>query len=189
MKQQKQRLQDVQTTFQPIFAKTLITCMKISIIVAAAENGAIGKDNQLLWRLPDDLKRFKQLTLGHPMIMGRKTFESIGKPLPGRTSIVITRSPDFAFEGVVVVHSLDEALKKAQEIDGEEACIVGGGEIYKLSQAIATHIYLTRVHTEIEGDTFFEILEPEAWSETERILHEADERHVFRFEFINYIKK
>ncbi len=163
--------------------------MKISIIVAAAENGAIGKDNQLLWRLPDDLKRFKQLTLGHPMIMGRKTFESIGKPLPGRTSIVITRSADFAFEGVVVVHSLEEALKKAEEIDGKEACIVGGGEIYRQSQAIATHIYLTRVHTKIEGDTFFEIENPEAWAETERALHEPDERHFFPFEFINYIKK
>ncbi|MDR6803794.1 dihydrofolate reductase [Dyadobacter sp. BE34] len=163
--------------------------MHISIIVAAAENGAIGKDNQLLWRLPDDLKRFKQLTLGHPMIMGRKTFESIGKPLPGRTSIVITRSADFAFEGVIVVHSLEEALKKAKEIDEKEACIVGGGEIYRQSQDIATHIYLTRVHTEIEGDTFFEIENPDAWTETERVLHEPDERHFFPFEFINYIKK
>ncbi|MGN7887048.1 dihydrofolate reductase [Dyadobacter sp. 22481] len=163
--------------------------MHISIIVAAAENGAIGKDNQLLWRLPDDLKRFKQLTLGHPMIMGRKTFESIGKPLPGRTSIVVTRSADFAFEGVIVAHSLQEALKKAEEIDGEEVCIVGGGEIYKQSQTVATHIYLTKVHTEIEGDTFFEILEPNAWIEAGRILHEPDDRHIFRFEFINYIKK
>jgi dihydrofolate reductase len=163
--------------------------MNISIIVAAAENGAIGRDNQLLWRLPDDLKRFKQLTLGHPMIMGRKTFESIGKPLPGRTSIVITRNPDFSFEGVISVHSLEEALKKAEEIDKQEVCIVGGGEIYNQSQAIATHIYLTQVHTEIEGDTFFKIDEPDAWEETERIVHEADERHIFKFEFINYIKK
>ncbi len=163
--------------------------MKLSIIVAASENGAIGKDNQLLWRLPDDLKRFKQLTLGHPMIMGRKTFESIGKPLPGRTSIVITRNADFAFEGVVTVHSLEEALKKAEEIDGEEACIVGGGEIYRQSQAIATHIYLTKVHAEISGDTFFEIEKPETWTEAERILHEPDERHIFPFEFINFIKK
>ncbi|WP_342088861.1 dihydrofolate reductase [Dyadobacter sp. OTU695] len=163
--------------------------MQFSIIVAAAENGTIGKDNQLLWRLPDDLKRFKQLTLGHPMIMGRKTFESIGKPLPGRTSIVITRSADLSLEGVVVVHSLEEALQKAKEIDGEKACIVGGGEIYRQCQDVATHIYLTVVHTEIEGDTFFEIQNPDAWIETERILHEPDERHIFRFEFINYIKK
>ncbi|WP_041735472.1 dihydrofolate reductase [Dyadobacter fermentans] len=163
--------------------------MKISIIVAAAENGAIGRDNQLLWRLSDDLKRFKQLTLGHPMIMGRKTFESIGKPLPGRTSIVITRNANFAFDGVVVVHSLDEALEKAKEIDSQEVCIVGGGEIYEQSQAIATHIYLTKVHTSVVGDTFFSIREPEAWTETERISHEPDERHIFPFEFINYIKK
>lgn len=163
--------------------------MKISIIVAAAENGAIGKDNQLLWRLPDDLKRFKQLTLGHPMIMGRKTFESIGKPLPGRTSIVITRNADFAFEGVTVAHSLEEALQKAAEIDSEAVCIVGGGAVYNQSQAIATHIYLTKVHTEIEGDTFFEIAEPDAWTETERVVHAPDDRHIFQFEFINFIKK
>ncbi|MGV3601953.1 MAG: dihydrofolate reductase [Dyadobacter fermentans] len=163
--------------------------MKISIIVAAAENGAIGKDNQLLWRLPDDLKRFKQLTLGHPMIMGRKTFESIGKPLPGRTSIVITRNAGFHVEGVVTVHSLEEALETAKNIDNEEVCIVGGGEIYEQSQAIATDIYLTRVHTSVAGDTFFAIREPEAWTETERISHAADERHIFPFEFINYIKK
>ncbi|WP_353721690.1 dihydrofolate reductase [Dyadobacter sp. 676] len=134
--------------------------MNISIIVAAAENGAIGKDNQLLWRLPDDLKRFKRLTLGHPMIMGRKTFESIGKPLPGRTSIVVTRNADFAFEGVIVANSLEEALRVAGEIDGEEVSIVGGGDIYNQSQAVATHIYLTLVHTEMDGDTFFEIETP-----------------------------
>lgn len=163
--------------------------MKIAMIVAAAENGAIGRDNQLLSRLPDDLKRFKQLTLGHPMIMGRKTFESIGKPLPGRTSIVITRNTDFAFEGVVVVHSLEEALQRAAEIDGEAVCIVGGGEIYRQAEAVATHIYLTLVHTEIDGDTFFSIRNKDAWEETERIAHEADDRHIFPFEFVNFIKK
>lgn len=163
--------------------------MQISIIVAAAENGAIGKDNQLLWRLPDDLKRFKQLTLGHPMIMGRKTFESIGKPLPGRTSIVVTRNADFAFEGVIVAHSLEDALQKAREIDQEEICIVGGGDIYEQSQAIATRIYLTLVHTRTDGDTFFKINAPDSWQEAERIVHESDERHSLKFEFINFIKK
>jgi dihydrofolate reductase len=163
--------------------------MQVSIIVAAAENGAIGKDNQLLWRLPDDLKRFKQLTLGHPMIMGRKTFESIGKPLPGRTSIVVTRNADFTFEGVLVVHSLEEALRLAGEKDKEEIFIVGGGELYRQCQDVATRIYLTKVHTVIEGDTYFKINEPAAWIETERIVHEADERHSLKFEFINYIKK
>lgn len=163
--------------------------MHISIIVAAAENGAIGKDNQLLWRLPDDLKRFKQLTLGHPMIMGRKTFESIGKPLPGRTSIVVTRSADFAVEGVLVARSLEDALLMAAERDDQEIFIVGGGEIYKQAQEIATRLYLTKVHTNIEGDTYFEINEPASWLETECIEHEADDRHLQKFEFINYIKK
>lgn len=163
--------------------------MQISIIVASAENGAIGKDNQLLWRLPDDLKRFKQLTLGHPMIMGRKTFESIGKPLPGRTSIVVTRNADFAVEGVIVAHSLEDALLLAAEKDDEEIFIVGGGELYRQSQEIATRLYLTKVHTTIEGDTYFEINEPDSWIETERIVHEADERHLLKFEFINFIKK
>lgn len=163
--------------------------MYISIIVAAAENGAIGKDNQLLWRLPDDLKRFKQLTLGHPMIMGRKTFESIGKALPGRTSIVVTRNAEFAFEGVIVAHSLEEAMEKAREIDPGEVCIVGGGDIYRQAQAISNRIYLTKVYATIEADTYFEILEPSAWTATECIVHEADERHSFKFEFINFIKK
>src|SRR5688572_698691 len=150
--------------------------MQISIIVAASDNGVIGKDNQLLWRLPDDLKRFKQLTLGHPMIMGRKTFESIGKPLPGRTSIVITRNADFRPEGVVVVHSLDEAIEAARQIENSEAFIIGGGELYRQAQSIADHLYVTEVHTNIEGDTYFHIDEPSAWTEAERIVHEHDEK-------------
>ena len=158
--------------------------MNLSLLVAADENNVIGKDNQLPWHLPNDLKYFKNQTWGLPILMGRKTFESIGKPLPGRKSIVITRNADFAFEGVIVVHSLEEALKKAKEIDEKKACIVGGGEIYRQSQALATHVYLTRVHTEIEGDTFFELENPDTWTETERVLHEPDERHFFPFEFI-----
>ena len=163
--------------------------MQISIIVAVSENGVIGKDNQLLWRLPDDLKRFKQLTLNHPMIMGRKTFDSIGKPLPGRTSIVITRDPNFAFEGVVVVHSLEEALATARDLNVDEAFVIGGGEIYKKVQTLADKLYVTEVKTMIDGDTFFEIENPDAWTETERIVHEADERHKLKFEFVNYIKQ
>jgi len=163
--------------------------MQISIIVAVSENGVIGKDNQLLWRLPDDLKRFKQLTLNHPMIMGRKTFDSIGKPLPGRTSIVITRDESFAFEGVVVVHSLEEALATARDLNVDEAFVIGGGEIYKQVQTLADKLYVTEVKTMIDGDTFFEIENPAAWTETERIVHEADERHKLKFEFVNYIKQ
>ncbi|WP_439557490.1 dihydrofolate reductase, partial [Dyadobacter sp.] len=117
--------------------------MVVSIIVAVADNGVIGKDNELLWRLPDDLKRFKQLTLGHPMIMGRKTFESIGKPLPGRTSIVVTRNAEFNYDGIIVVHSLDEAIEAARQIEQEEAFIIGGGELYKQAQSIADRLYVT----------------------------------------------
>ena len=163
--------------------------MLISIIVAVAKNGVIGKDNQLLWRLPDDLKRFKQLTLGHPMIMGRKTFESIGKPLPGRTSIVITNQKDFSVEGIIVAHSLDEALNIARGLEEKEAFIIGGGEIYKQALPLTDHLYVTEVDLVIDGDTFFEIANPAAWKETERIIHEPDERHALKFEFVNYIKQ
>ena len=163
--------------------------MLISIIVAVAKNGVIGKDNQLLWRLPDDLKRFKQLTLGHPMIMGRKTFESIGKPLPGRTSIIITNQKDFSVEGILVAHSLDEALNIARGLEEKEAFIIGGGEIYKQALPLTDHLYVTEVDLVIDGDTFFEIANPAAWKETERIIHEPDERHALKFEFVNYIKQ
>ena len=143
--------------------------MTISIIVAASQNGVIGRDNQLLWRLPDDLKRFKQLTLGHPMIMGRKTFESIGKPLPGRTSIIVTRSPEYQVEGTLVVHSLEEALAVAGKLDTEEAFIIGGGEIYRqaLENNSVDQIYLTLVHADSEGDTFFEFPDEAKWQQND----------------------
>jgi len=163
--------------------------MTISIIVAVSENGVIGKDNQLLWRLPDDLKRFKNLTINHPIIMGRKTFESIGKPLPGRTSIVITRNPDFSFEGVVVTHSLEEALQKAENLHADEVFIIGGGELYRQAQSLSEKLYITEVKTVIDGDTCFEILQPSDWTEINRIVHESDERHIFPFEFADYIRR
>ncbi|MCE7058818.1 dihydrofolate reductase [Dyadobacter sp. CY343] len=163
--------------------------MEIAIIVAVSNNGVIGKDNQLLWRLPDDLKRFKQLTLNHPMIMGRKTFESIGKPLPGRTSIVVTRNPDFDYEGIIVAHSLEVAIALAAEIESEEVFVIGGGELYKQAQPLADRLYVTEVDTEIDGDTYFQIAEPEKWQETERSVHEHDERHSLKFEFVNYARR
>lgn len=159
--------------------------MKLAIIVAVAENGAIGKDNQLLWRLPNDLKRFKQLTMGSPMIMGRKTFESIGKPLPGRTSIVISRSSGSYPAGVVGVNSVKEALEEVRKTGAEEAFVIGGGEIYKLFLPIADKIYLTKVHTSIEGDTFFKIEHTEEWKEMHHDFHETDERHALTFEFVD----
>jgi len=163
--------------------------MILSIIVAVSENGVIGKDNQLLWRLPDDLKRFKNLTINHPIIMGRKTFESIGKPLPGRTSIVVTRNPDFSHEGVIASHSLEDALQKAKSLHAEEAFLIGGGELYKQAQALSDKLYITEVKTAIEGDTYFEISQPSDWIETNRTVHESDERHIFPFEFADYVRR
>jgi len=162
--------------------------MIVSILVAVSRNGVIGRDNQLLWRLPDDLKRFKQLTLGNPIIMGRKTFESIGKPLPGRTSIIITRKPDYTAKGTLVVHSLEEAIAIAQKHHSEEAFIIGGGEIYRQAQEkdLVHRLYLTRVLSDSEGDTFFEILDEEKWQLTSEEFHPADERHPVAFSFNNY---
>lgn len=163
--------------------------MLLSIIVAVSENGVIGLNNQLIWRLPDDLKRFKQLTLGHPIIMGRKTFESIGKPLPGRQSIIITRDKNFSFEGTIVVHSLEEAIEEAKKIGTEEAFVIGGGDIYRQVQDICDKLYITEVHTQTNGDTFFQIENPELWQESERTHHEADEKHNFSFDFVDMSKK
>lgn len=163
--------------------------MLLSIIVAVSENGIIGLDNQLIWRLPDDLKRFKKLTLGHPMIMGRKTFESIGKPLPGRQSIIITRDKDFSFEGTIVVHSVQEAIEVAKKIETEEAFIIGGGDIYRQVQGNCDRLYITEVHTQTQGDTFFQIEKPELWQETERTHHDTDENHAFSFDFVNLSRK
>jgi len=162
--------------------------MLISIIVAVSENGVIGLNNQLIWRLPDDLKRFKQLTLGHPMIMGRKTFESIGKPLPGRQSIIITRDENFSFEGTIVAHSLEEAVDEAKKSGADEAFIIGGGDIYNQVQDIADKLYITEVHTDTEGDTFFKIQKPDLWKEIEKTHHQKDEKHVFSFDFVDLEK-
>ena len=163
--------------------------MLLSIIVAVSENGAIGLNNQLIWRLPDDLKRFKQLTIGHPMIMGRKTFESIGKPLPGRQSIVITRDKNFSFEGVLVAHTLEKAIEKAVQTGTDEAFVIGGGDIYNQVQNKADKLYITEVHTRTKGDTFFKIENPDLWEEKEREHHPSDEKHNFPFDFVNLIRK
>ena len=132
---------------------------RICIVVAIGRdknlNRVLGKDNNLLWRIPDDLKRFKALTLGHPVIFGRKTFESIGRPLPGRTNIVVTRDPDWTFEGVIVVHSLQEGIEKAKEFDQEEIHIGGGAQIYEQALPYVDKLYLTLIDDEKEGDSFF----------------------------------
>lgn len=159
------------------------------MIAAAAENNALGKDNELLWHLPDDFKRFKQLTTGHKIIMGRKTYESFPKPLPNRTHIIITRDKDYSvsFEDVIVVHSLDEALAL---VKNEIAFIIGGGEIYKLAEKQSDKIELTRVHANFkDADTFFPEIDEDCWMMTKQELHPTDERHKFSFTYITYERK
>jgi dihydrofolate reductase len=141
----------------------------------------IGRDNAMPWHLPDDLKRFKALTMGKPMLMGRKTFESIGKPLPGRTSLVMTRDAQWRAEGVIVVHSFDEAFARAGAVP--EIAVVGGADIFRLALPIAQRLHLTTIHANIPGDTFFPPIEPSQWRETERTEHPADERHVYAMTF------
>jgi len=163
--------------------------LKLSIIVATAEQGVIGKDNQLIWHLPEDLKMFRRLTTGHVIIMGRKTFESIGKPLPNRTSIIISRNTHYQVEGCFVVSSLEEAVEKAKEIETEEAFIIGGAQIYALALDIADTVYLTQVHHNFEGDAFFPILDTNIWIEKERKSFSPDEKNAYAFDFVTLEKR
>ncbi len=158
--------------------------MKVSFVVAVSENNCIGKNNQLLWHLPEDLKHFKNITSGGTIIMGRKTFESIGKPLPNRISIVITTQKNFDAKGAIVVSSLELALEKCKH--KEEVFIVGGGEIYKYSLPFTHFIYLTRVHQNFDGDTFFPVLNPLEWEVKSEANFEPDDKHAFAYSFINY---
>ncbi len=158
--------------------------MNISIVVAADENGVIGRDNKLPWRLPADLRHFREVTLGKPVIMGRKTYESIGKPLPGRHNIVITRTRDLVIAGCTVVNTLDEAIDAAGNAD--EVMIIGGEEIFRETLGLANRIYLTRVHTAVEGDTWFPDIDYDEWRETSIEAHASDERneHAYSFELL-----
>jgi len=163
--------------------------MKIILIAAAAENNALGKDNDLVWHLPDDFKRFKKLTSHHPIIMGRKTFETFPKPLPNRKHIVITRKDDYtAPEGIIVVNSLEEAIK-AGNIEDETIYVIGGGDIYKLALEQATHIELTRVHETFEADAFFPEIDEKKWKLIKSIEHPKDERHNYAFTYLTYVKR
>ena len=153
----------------------------ITLIVAAADNDVIGRDNALPWHLPEDLKRFKRLTLGKPMIMGRKTFESIGKPLPGRLNIVVTRDANYRREGVVVAHDLDAALGAAG--DAPEVMVIGGAELFRSCLPRATRLHLTRVHADIPGDVYWPGSDTGQWRLTERESHAADERHAHAYTF------
>ncbi len=156
----------------------------ISAIVAAAENNAIGKDNQLLWHLPNDLRFFKRTTTGHTIIMGRKTYESVGKPLPNRRNIIITRQPGYAVEGAEVVHSLTAAFERCAGQD--EVFVVGGAEIYRQALPAVGRIYLTRVHATLPGDSFFPKLDERNWRLVAEDHHAADDRHAYRYTFEIY---
>ena len=157
--------------------------MKISLIVAASSNNAIGKANQLLWHLPNDMKFFKNTTWGMPVVMGRKTFESMGKALNGRTNIVITRQPDWQAEGVKVVDSLEAALHVAADADAKEIFVVGGGEIYRQALEHCHRIYMTRVFTEIDGDTFFPEIDSEQWELLSELPFKSDAKHPYDYSF------
>lgn len=156
--------------------------MLISLIAAVAENGIIGRDNTLPWRLPADLRHFRRLTLGHPVLLGRRNYESIGRPLPQRTNIVLTRRAGYAAPGCVVVHSLAQALAAARE--AAEVFVAGGAEIYAQTLERAQRFYLTRVHAEIPGDTRFPPLDWSQWREVARERHEPDPEHAHAYSFI-----
>jgi dihydrofolate reductase len=160
--------------------------MKI-IIAASGIKNELGKDNQLLWHLPNDFKRFKQLTTGHFIVMGRKTFESFPKPLPNRTHIIITRQSDYTYEGCIVVKSVEEAFKKVPV--NEDVYIIGGGEIYQQSIEKADVIELTRVSGTFDADTFFPEISEDKWMLSKSEFHAKDEKHAFDFTFETYIKK
>jgi dihydrofolate reductase len=158
--------------------------MKLAVIVAVSANGVIGRDNDLPWRLPADLARFKRLTMGHHLVMGRKTFESIGRPLPGRTTVVLSRSRPDLPDGVLLATSLDDALTLC---NGDDLVFVAGGAaVFAESLPRAKRIYLTRLHADFEGDVFFPPFDPSAWDLVEQEEHAADDRHPCDFSFLTY---
>lgn len=160
--------------------------MQISIIVALSENNVVGVRNQLPWKLSADLKRVKSMTMGHHIIMGRKTFESIGRPLPGRTNVIITRNANYKAEGCVIASSLQHALDIA--MNDTEVFIFGGGEIFKEAMPLASKIYMTRVHTHLEGDTYFPDIKPFDWRIVELQEFKADEKNEFDYSFMTLIR-
>jgi len=155
----------------------------LSLIAARARNGVIGRDNALPWHLPEDLKYFKATTLGHPILMGRKTYDSIGRPLPGRTSIVITRNPEWRADGCIVVPSIDTALQAVA--DRDEVFVIGGSELYAQTLPRADRLYLTEIDADFAGDAWFPQLDPAEWQELSRETH-ADDGRGFGFAFVVY---
>jgi dihydrofolate reductase len=166
--------------------------MIISMIAAVSENMVIGRNNDLPWHLPDDMKYFMQTTKGHCVIMGRKNYESIPekfRPLPNRTNIVVTRQKDFKAPGCVVVHSLSQALEKAEGIGPDEVFIIGGSEVYRQGFILAKKLYLTEIKATIEGDVHFPTFNRKEWQEVSRKKHDIDPRHAYAFDFVVYTTK
>jgi dihydrofolate reductase len=157
--------------------------LTLSIIVAASENNVIGINNHLPWHLPVDMKYFKDTTMGKPIVMGRKSFEELGRVLPGRPNIMITRQPDFKAEGLYIVPSLEAGIEKAKTFGTEEIFITGGGEIFKMALPIIDRLYLTRVHAEVTGDTYFPEFDPRGWKLVKNERHEKDEKHAYALTF------
>ena len=161
--------------------------MKLSMIAALDRNRGIGYDNAMPWHLPDDFKYFKALTVGKPILMGRKTAESLGRALPGRTNLVLTRSGRVPFEGMQAVASVDEGIAIATAQGAEELCVIGGGEVYALTLGRADVLHLTEVDTEVEGaHAFFPAFDPAEWHEVAREPHPADTKHAIGFDFVEY---
>jgi dihydrofolate reductase len=160
---------------------------RVSLIVAMARNRVIGVNNTLPWHLPADLKHFKALTMGHHIVMGRKTYESIGKPLPGRTSVVVTRNAGYVQPGVIVANSLEAAIS-ACGVD-EEIFVIGGAELYRQAIKFADRIYLTEIAADIPGDAHFTDLDSKSWQETGRASHSPDEKNLYSYHFVVYDRK
>ncbi|MDL2408834.1 dihydrofolate reductase [Rhizobium calliandrae] len=164
-----------------------------TILVAVSRNGIIGRDGDMPWRLSSDLKRFKAMTLGKPVIMGRKTFQSIGKPLPGRPNVVISRDPGFAAEGVETAHSLKEAIdvagRLAEESGVDEICVIGGGEIYRQAISLADRLSITHVEAEVDGDTSFPAIDPALWQIESELAVPAGEKDNYPTRFVRYFRR
>ncbi len=160
-----------------------------SIIVAKSDNNVIGKENDLVWHMPADLKHFKNKTMGHYIIMGRKTLESMDKPLPGRTTIVVTRNKHYKAEGCLIVHDVNDAFQIAEENKQEEVFILGGAEIYKITLHLADKIYLTEIKATFEGDAFFPEINRQEWREVRRDEYEPDEKNPYPYAFVDLVRK
>ena len=166
--------------------------MKISLVAAVAENYVIGINNRLPWHLPDDMKFFMATTKGHHVILGRKNYESLPekfKPLPNRSNVVVTRQKDFKAHGCLVVHSIEDAFKIAEENKESEAMVIGGSDIYTLALPYAHCLYLTEINAKIDGDVYFPEFDKSEWTEVSRVHHTQDERHAFSFDFVVYDRK